>query len=188
MTLADSTVLLASGGKATGFTVLVDRCTDPVHSSVTTDGLVGRINQNDLKVLVGSVLRDPVRVEDSQVGAFASDSLFGNRLGRSLKFELVHTLVNGLAVGGTLGGHSLAVTSSNTDSVDNKALLGLVAETTGLVRAGGRVGSVDDVQLTVLPASDAEKETEDIRLLLLEKFFQILLISCRLKLASIGLE
>lgn len=35
----------------------------------------------------------------------------------------------------------------------------------GLVWARGSAGTVNDVQLTVLPATDTEKETEQVRLL-----------------------
>ena len=53
----------------------------------------------------------------------------------------------------TLGDLLLAVAAADTDTVDNVALLGLVAETTSLVGARGTRGTVDDVQLTVLPAA-----------------------------------
>ena len=52
----------------------------------------------------------------------------------------------------TLGGLFLAVTPADTDTVDNVALLGLVAEAAGPVGAGGAGGTVDHVELTVLPA------------------------------------
>jgi hypothetical protein len=40
--------------------VLVNWLDDPVDAGITTDGLVLRIDENDLKVLVGRVLVDPV--------------------------------------------------------------------------------------------------------------------------------
>ena len=52
----------------------------------------------------------------------------------------------------TLGDVLLAVTAAHPDAVDNVALLGLVAQSASLVRAGGARGTVDDVQLAVLPA------------------------------------
>ena len=69
-----------------------------------------------------------------------------------------------------LGDVFLAVATADADAVDNVALLGLVAETTSLVGARGTRSTVDNVQLTVFPATNAEQETEDIRLLLLVKF------------------
>ena len=55
-------------------------------------------------------------------------------------------------VSGTLRHGSLASTAADTDTVDDIALLGLVAETARLVGARGTRGAVDDVQLAVLPA------------------------------------
>ena len=53
-------------------------------------------------------------------------------------------------IGGTLGGRALAATTADADAVDNVALLGLVAETAGLVETRRAGSAVDDVQLTVL--------------------------------------
>jgi hypothetical protein len=55
------------------------------------------IDKDDLVVLVGGVLVDPVRVQDAQVGAAAADTLLGGGLEGSLVLKLVHTLVGGLA-------------------------------------------------------------------------------------------
>lgn len=53
-------------------------------------------------------------------------------------------------VGGTLGHGSLATTTSDADAVDDIALLGLVAETAGLVGARRAGSAVNDIQLTEL--------------------------------------
>lgn len=45
----------------------------------------------------------------------------------------------------------LAVTATDADTVDNVALLGLVAKAAGLVGTRWARGAVDDVQLAVLP-------------------------------------
>ena len=97
MTLAQTTRLLASSGETPGFAMLVDGIDDPVDARITANSLVLRINENDLEVLVGRVLVDPVGVQDSQVGATTSDTLLGSRLEGSLVLELVHTLVGRLA-------------------------------------------------------------------------------------------
>ena len=70
---------------------------DPVDARVTADGLVLGVDEDDLEVLVGRVLVDPVRVENAEVGAPAADALFGGGFERALVLELVHTLVGGLA-------------------------------------------------------------------------------------------
>lgn len=150
VTLVETTGALAGGGKATSLAVLVDGVDDPVDAGVDADGLVLGVDQDDLEVLVGRVLVDPVGVEDAQVGAAAADTLLSGGAEGALVLELVDTLVGGLAVGGTLASRLLAATTADTDAVDDVALLGLVAKAAGLVGAGGTAGTVDDVQLTKL--------------------------------------
>lgn len=148
--LVETTGALAGGGEATGLAVLVDGVDDPVDAGVDADGLVAGVDEDDLVVLVGGVLVDPVRVQDAQVSAAAADTLLGGGLEGALVLELVDTLVGGLAIGGTLGGRALAATTADADTVDNVALLGLVAQTASLVGARRAGGAVDNVQLTVL--------------------------------------
>jgi hypothetical protein len=93
MTLAQATRLLASCSETTRFAVLVNRIDDPVDTGIPANGLVLRIDQDNLKVLICGVLVDPVRVEDAQVRTPTSDTLLGRGLQRSLVFELVYTLV-----------------------------------------------------------------------------------------------
>lgn len=94
---AETAGLLASGGKTTGLAVLVDGVDDPVDACVLADGLVVGVDEDDLVVLVGAVLVDPVRVQDAQVSATTADTLLGGRLEGALVLELVDTLVGGLA-------------------------------------------------------------------------------------------
>jgi hypothetical protein len=176
--LVETTRLLAGCGEATSLAVLVDGVDDPVNAGVDADGLVLRVDKDDLVVLVGRVLVDPVRVEDTQVGAAAADTLLSGSLEGALVLELVDTLVGGLAcrshampcqpwidslacrsshengrkrtVSGTLRGGPLAATTANAHAVDYIALLGLVAETAGLVGARRARGAVNDVQLSEL--------------------------------------
>jgi hypothetical protein len=49
-----------------------------------------------------------------------------------------------------LGRGLLAATATDTDAVDNVALLGLVSEAASLIRARGAAGTVDDLQLAKL--------------------------------------
>jgi len=97
VTLAQTTRLLASSSETPGFAMLMNGVDDPADARITADGLVLRIDEDNLEVLVGRVLVDPVRVENTQVGAATSDTLLGSRLERSLVLELVHTLVGRLA-------------------------------------------------------------------------------------------
>lgn len=128
----------------------MDGSNDPVDAGIAADSLVLGVDEDDLVVLVGRVLVDPVGVEDAQVGTAATDTLLSGGLEGALVLELVDTLVGGLAVGSTLGGRALATTAANANTVDNVALLGLVTETAGLVGARGAGGAVNDVQLAQL--------------------------------------
>jgi hypothetical protein len=95
--LPEAAGLLAGGREPAGLAVLVDGLDDPVDARVAADGLVLGVDEDDLKVLVGRVLVDPVRVQDAQVSAAASNTLLGGGLERPLVLELVHSLVGGLA-------------------------------------------------------------------------------------------
>lgn len=97
VTLVETTGLLAGGGETTSLAVLVDGVDDPVDAGILADGLVLGVNEDDLEVLVGRVLVDPVGVEDAQVGASAADTLLGGGLQGALVLQLVNTLVGGLA-------------------------------------------------------------------------------------------
>ena len=147
----EASVLLSSGGKASGISALVLVGSNPVNSGVTGDSLVLGVNKDDFEELEGSVLADPVRVEDSEVSAASSDSLLSNSSVGSARLELVDTLVDGLTVNDTLGDWSLSTTSSDSDSVDHVSLLGLVSELSGLVGTTGSVTLVNDGELSVFP-------------------------------------
>lgn len=172
--LVDTTRLLTSRGEGASFTVLVDGVSNPVDLRIVADSVVGGVDKDDLKVLVGRVLVNPVGVEDTEVTSTTTNTLFGSSTEGSLVLELVDTHVGGLTVGSTLVGRALAATSADTDTVNNETLLGLVTETVSLVRARRTSGTVDGLQLTVLPASNSEEESQNIRLLLLVKLFKIL--------------
>jgi len=92
--LGNTTVVLAGGSETAKLTVLVDWVGDPVDASITTDGLVLGVDEDDLEVLVGRVLVNPV---GTQVGATATDTLLSDGTERALELELVHTLVGWLA-------------------------------------------------------------------------------------------
>lgn len=147
----ETSVLLASGSESSGFSVLVFVGGDPVDSWVSSDSLVGWVNHDDFEELEGSVLTNPVRVENSEVSASSADSLFSHSSVRSARLELVDTLVDWLSVDNTLGDWSLSASTSDSDSVDDIALLALVSELSGLVGTGRSVDFVDDGELSVFP-------------------------------------
>ena len=157
---AKTSVLLASGGKTTTLSVLVNSLADPVDAGIVLDANVVRIDHDDFEVLVGGVLVDPVRVQHSQVGADAASTFLGNRAQVADELQLVNTLVLWFAVDNTLWVWSLAATATNGNTVHNIALLSLEAETMGLVGAGWSCESGNLVGLTVLPCSKNIKLTK----------------------------
>jgi len=144
-------VLNTSGSHASALSALVLAGGNPVNSGVLLNGLVLGVNKDDLEELEGSVLANPVRVEDTHISASSGNSLLSGGAVRSVGFELVDTLVDGLAVNDTLGDGSLSSTSSDSDSVDNVSLLALVPELSGLIGSAWSVAFVDDGKLSVLP-------------------------------------
>jgi hypothetical protein len=97
VTLVEPSALLARSSKTTHFAVLVHGVDDPVDAGVETNGLVLGVDKDDFVVLVGRVLIDPVGVEDAEIGAAATDTLFGDGAEGALELELVDTLVGRLA-------------------------------------------------------------------------------------------
>jgi len=172
--LPETAVLLANASKTTSLTALVNGLRNPVDARVAANRLVVRINKDNLVVFVNTVLVYPVRVEHTQVPTPTADALLRDAAETPLELEVVHTLAYRFAVSRTLRDGLLPVTSSHSDAVDHKALLGLVSESAGLVRARRARCTVDDVQLTVLPASDTEKKAKHIRLLFLVQLTDVL--------------
>jgi hypothetical protein len=171
--LAQTTSLLTGGGETSQFTVLVNGVGDPVDARITTDSRVARVDHNNFEEFVGTVLSNPVGVQNSEVTANASSAFFGNSAVRSLVLQAVDTMGLGLAVSNTLRNGSLSATTTNADTVDNVSLLGLVAQSSSLVGAGGVAGTVDGGELSVFPASHSQQKSEGIRLFLLPKFLQV---------------
>lgn len=78
VTLSLTSALLSSSSETSGFPVLVDWVGNPVDSSISSDSLVLRVDTDDFKVLVDTILVDPVRVENTQVGGLSSYSFLGS--------------------------------------------------------------------------------------------------------------
>ena len=127
VTLVDTSGFLTSGSQTSSFTVLVNWVTDPVVTSISSDSLVLRVDQDNFEVLVSRILVNPVGVQDSQVSGTTTNSFFSGSSQGSLVFQFIDTLVSWLTVSSTLWNRSLSVTASNPDTVDNETLLGFVA-------------------------------------------------------------
>lgn len=87
---------------------------------------------------------------------------------------MVDTLPDGLTVSSTLGSLLLPVTPPDPNTVNEVALLGLVSESPSLVGTRRSGSSVDDGELSVLPASDTGDELKHVGLLLGVELLEIL--------------
>ena len=145
VTLVETSALLSRGSESPALSVLVNWFDNPVDPSVTPNCLVVGVNEDNLVVLVGGILVDPVGVKDSEIGAATADTLLRGGAERTLVLELVHTLVCGLTIGGTFRNWSLAASAADADAVDHVALLGLVAETASLIGARWPAGTVNNL-------------------------------------------
>jgi hypothetical protein len=105
VTLLDTSGGLTSRSKTTRLTVLVDSSNDPVVLGVVANSVVLGVDEDDFVVLVTGVLVNPVRVQDTKVGATAANTLLGSSAKRSLVLELVHTHVSGLTCTQLLTSH-----------------------------------------------------------------------------------
>jgi len=159
---SESSALLSGSGQTSQFSSLVDWLGNPVVSGVVSDGIVVRVAENDFVEFVCGVLGNPVRVEDTESTELSADSFFSDRAIVSLVFKLGNTLTGWLTVDNTLGDWFLSATSADSDSVDNDTLLGLVSESSGLIRSGWLGNSVDSWELSVFPVSETEDESHHV--------------------------
>ena len=144
MSLAKSTGRLASGGKTSKLPVLLDWAAHPVDLGVPGDGGVVDIDHDDLIVLVGGVLANPVGVQDPQSLESSAHTFLSDRLEVPLRLLLLHSSRSlGLTIGTALCDWALASSTPHGDAVDDEPLLGLVPKPAGLVWPGGAGGTVD---------------------------------------------
>lgn len=113
--------------------------------------------------------KEELRTNPWLVGCFAERTRVSNwstsELGKHCKY---------LSVGSTLGSGLLAPSTANSDTVDHITLLGLIPKATGLVGARRTRSTVDNIEGTEFPAADTEKEAENVTLLLLLNFLDVL--------------
>ena len=120
--LSQTSALSAGGSQTSHLSVLVNGVADPVDLGIVSDSVVRWVDENDIVVLVGTVLVDPVRVQHSHVSASLADSVFSNRLQVSGKLKLVDTVVLGLTEHNTSSIRSLSASSSHGTSVHDVTL------------------------------------------------------------------
>jgi len=100
------------------------------------------VDHDDLVVFVGSVLSNPVGVEDSETVNALSASVFSNSAEVSSGCDS-DTLVDGFTVDDTLVHSFLSSTSSDSNSVDHITLLSFISKSSGFIRSGWSLTSVD---------------------------------------------
>ena len=151
--LAQAAGLLAGVSQTAELSVLVDGATDPVSLGVPPDGGMGDVHHDDLEVLVGGVLTNPVGVEDPQTLESPAHSLLGDGLEVTLGLLLLDSTRGlGFTVRTSLSDGPLPATTPHGNAVDDESLLGLVSQPAGLVRPGGAGSTVDleqDVSLEI---------------------------------------
>lgn len=172
--LSEATALAASRCQPTHLSVLVDWFGDPLGVRVPSDSFMEWINEDNLKKLIRGIFTNPVRIQDSQSPTMTSSSLLSNGLQASGKLELVHPVVDRLAVSGTLRNRAFAATAADTNPVYDITLLGLVAQPPRLVGPGGAGSPVQRRELPVLPAADPQQEAHHVRLLLPPQLLDVL--------------
>ena len=171
--MSETSVFLTRGGQTSELSSVVLLGDDPVDSWVLLDGGVVWIDKDDLVELVGGILSYPVRVEDSQVGASSSNLLLSNVSVGSGLLQLSDTLMDWLTENGTLVDCSLSSSSSNSDSVDNVSLLLLESHSSSLIKSRWSLDLMENWKLSVLPASNSENKSDNIRLLLSPKLLKV---------------
>jgi len=124
---SETTVLFSDAGETASLPALVHRLGDPVDSRIAANGLVIGVNENDFIIFVDTILINPIRVQHSQVTTAPTNAFFRNTPQSPLGLKMVHTLMNGFTVGGTLRDVLFAVTPADADTVDNVSLLGFVS-------------------------------------------------------------
>lgn len=152
----ESSGLASSRSASSQLSVLHGRVAHPVDSGVVSDGLVHRVNHDDLEPLVHGILGHPVTVEDAEGAQLTSNSLFGDGSQVSGVFPGGDTVGGGFTVTDTLGDLALSGSPLDADTVDNISLLGLVSQTTSLIGSGRSGGTVDGRKLPVLPSADTQ--------------------------------
>merc|ERR1719265_2397358 len=162
----ETTALTASSGETAEFTMLHHRLADPIDAGIIADDLVGWINHDNLIPLVDSIGGHPVGVQDSQRAALAANTLLSNTFLRAPGLDLVDTMALWLSVDNTLGDSLLSATALDSNTIDQVALLCLVAKLACLVCTSWTGGTMNGWELAELPGADTLEEAHDIRLFL----------------------
>jgi len=171
--LAQTASLTSGAGEAAALPVLVHGVDDPVDTRIVSDLRVIGVDHNNLVVLHGGVLVDPVRVQNTEVGILAPYLLLGYGLQVAVEFEVVDTLVLGLTEDHTTVVGTLASSAADSAADHDVSLLRLETQTVSLVGTGGSADASDLRALAVFPCADAEEETNGVALLMSPQLFHV---------------
>jgi len=171
--LAKAAALASGARESPALPVLVHGVGDPVDPGIVADLHMGGVNEDDLVVLHGRVLVDPIRVEHAEVGELPSDLLLRDGLEIPLEFDVVDTLVLRLTEDHTTVVGALPPSAAHAASHNDVSLLGLVSEAMGLVGTGWAIHARDLGALAVLPRANAEEEPECVALLVTPQLLHV---------------
>ena len=82
--------------------------------------------------------------------------------------------MNRLTIADALADGALATSTANASAINAEPLLGLVSQTASLVGPGRTGHTADGGELAILPHAHTLKKAEDIALLLLPEFLDVL--------------
>ena len=125
--ISQASIFFSSRSLTFHFSVFMDWVTDPVDSSIISNGIMHGINTNNFVIFMSSIFSYPIGVQNSQTAHRFSNTFFSNWSQRSCEFEFGNTLTGGFSIYDTLGDWSLTSSSSNLCSVDHITLFGLVS-------------------------------------------------------------
>ena len=84
-------VLLAGRSKTPHLAVLVYWVGDPVDARISANGLVERIDQNDLIEFEDGIGGHPIRIQNTQIATASSCSLFSDRSQITIELQSLYT-------------------------------------------------------------------------------------------------
>ena len=127
---------------------------------------MGDIHHDDLEVLVGRVLANPIGAEHSKTLNAPTDSFFSNRLEVSHRLQLRDSTGRlRFAIRTSFGHRPFASSATHCDPINDESLLVLVSQAPGLVRTGRSWYTMNLGKLTILPTPDTQEVSHHITLL-----------------------
>jgi len=131
----ESTRFASSRCETAHFAMLVGWIANPIDTSIITDGGMEGIDHDDFIPFVHRILCYPVRVQDTEAATLTPYTLFRDGFQVTRRLLLVDACVVGFTIHDALAHLLLTPTTFDTHAINNVTLLGLVTETSCLVRS-----------------------------------------------------